>query len=239
MYFYSQGSNLVECVCSCEVLSCCLFGGSDFKRCFNSCAVGEELCEVFTWKVNVGDVPNQGLALNTELGCGLTATPEGSVWHHTELGCWPTVSPDGVWHHTWVLTDSIVIRNIKYCLQHQKAVVWHHTEVSTYSLTDIMPGMPDSECWLWRSDWHQSADFEAVTDTRFSADFEAMSDIRFSADFEALVYCHINLDAVGTNLVGLLINLCRLIRQRFLWQDAVCVHACAYVCVCWKESSTV
>ena len=52
-----------------------------------------------------------------------------------------------------------------------------------------------------------SADFEAMADIRFSADFEAVSDIRF----EALVYCHINLDAVGTNLVGLLSNLCRLI----------------------------
>lgn len=76
-----------------------------------------------------------------------------------------------------------------------------------------------------------------MTDTRFSADFEAMSDIRFSADFEAmtdtrfeaLVYCHINLDAVGANSVGLLSNLCRLIRQCFLWQDAVCVHACTCV----------
>lgn len=162
MYFYSQGSNPVECVLLWSLVLLPFWGVLISKDV--SIAVLLINSEVYTWKVNVADVPNQGLALNTELGCGLTATPEGSVWHHTELGCWPTVSPDGVWHHTWELTDSIVKPNIKYCLRRQKAVAWHHTDVLTscrhhardagfWVLT--LTQWPTPECWLWSSDWHQ------------------------------------------------------------------------------------
>ena len=154
MYFYSQGSN--EWVCSCEVSSALLpFGGVLIAKDLSIAVLLMKFCEVFIWKVNIDDVPNQGLAL------------EHWVWVWTDCNTrQQCLTP----HWVRLLTDcdtrwQVSDTTLRYWL-------YSHTKHQVLTVCDTRRQLSDItlKCWLAVLQTCQgcqilSADFDAVTDT--------------------------------------------------------------------------